>query len=201
MKSAIHSIVLVLVLVLPVSSAACGGKAQTPSAPAPVRAVLVLDLYRPEGAPVRQLTVADLEPLITLVRQRGGDLAVGKVSSNSGEPLLRLHVEDPPMKPAPTGNALSDRQASDTFNVDMQAWAAKSDPSVASFESQLGVVLALGASAAGASPWTELRTAGLFLKEPTATSPHNWLIFVSEREFFVSKCLDINQERTVDPGH
>src|SRR5664280_1658633 len=68
---------------------------------------------------VPQATVVDFEPLLRVLEQNGGELAVGAIRDMSNRPLIRCHFDEPPIsnaqEPDRTANVFVRQQATKKY--------------------------------------------------------------------------------------
>jgi hypothetical protein len=68
---------------------------------------------------VPQATVVDFEPLLQVLEQNGGELAVGAIRDMSNRPLIRCHFDEPPIsnaqEPDRTANVFARQQATKKY--------------------------------------------------------------------------------------
>ncbi len=160
------------------------------TAPPPVRVAVVIDRldYEVDVGP------DTLDPLVTLVQRRGGELAVGVVSGQE-EALARLHLDPPPELPR-TGNRIADRHERAAYEKTMEARDERARQDMAAFEKKLSELLALPLG--GASPWAAIRQASTFLNEGRDQGT-GWLIYVGDRTATIG-CVDVYGAPVVEPG-
>lgn len=185
--------VLSLALVI-LGGVAAGGCLPTPEAEQakalpPVRIAVVIDRVGDGSAPQAHA----LDPLVELVRRRGGELAVGVVSSEE-RPLARLRLE-PPAQPRRTGNRIADRHERKQFEATAEATGEQARQALSTFEAEVAALVTLPLN--GDSPWHVLRQTGVFLSEPGATGA--WLIYVGDRTGRPG-CIDVYGAPDVEPG-
>jgi hypothetical protein len=123
------------------------------------------------------LTVADLDPIFGLLRQVGGEVAIGLVSDRSDRGLIRLRLERPtliaPPCPDRRGNpyevAVRVKKYEETvkkFAADQAAWEAKADQKIKAFVEEVRPVIAQLANARRSDVNGALRRGEAFLSEP-----------------------------------
>lgn len=164
-------------------------RAEQPTALPPVRIAVVIDQVGDWAAP----EAAGLDPLVELVRRRGGELAVGVVSSEE-RPLARLRLE-PPSQPRRTGNRIADRHERRQFEATAEATHEHARQTLSAFGAEVAALMALPRD--GDSPWHALRQAATFLDEPGAAG--GWLIYVGDRTGGPG-CIDVYGAPDVKPG-
>lgn len=164
-------------------------QAEQPEALPPVRIAVVIDRVGDGLAPQANA----LEPLVALVRRRGGELAVGVVS-NDERPLARLRLELP-SPPRRTGNRIADRHERSRFEATAEAMDEQARQTLSAFEAEVAALVALPLN--GDSPWHVLRQTGVFLGEPGTTG--GWLIYVGDRTGRPG-CIDVYGAPEVEPG-
>lgn len=162
---------------------------EQPLALPPVRIAVVFDRLDDGTRPSLEI----LEPLVDLVRQRGGELAVGVVSRDE-RPLVRLRVEAP-APPPKTGNRIVDRRERAIREATASAVNERMRQDLAQFSATLDELFAL--SLDGGSPWALLRQAAVFLSEPGQAS--GWLVYAGDRSA-ERGCVDVYGAPVVEPG-
>jgi hypothetical protein len=145
-----------------------------------------------------QLAPDDLNPLIELVCQRGGELGVGLVTDYSNNSLVRLRVETPPAPPRePTkeereGNAFDVAHLMDSYKAERAKYEEvkkQRDEEVGrrveEFRAAVSELLARKPDARRSDVWGALRRAELFLSESDvgwAQPTHRYLLLVSDAQ-------------------
>jgi len=186
-----ETIVTIMITFLALTSCAKSEKAvpivsletPPPSKVTPVKIVILLDKSgsAPDHA-VPQINVDDLQPLIGFLTTRGGELAIGEISSKVHRPLIRLRVDNvpppPPIKPAPLGNAFRDADAAEDYRIRItshQAETAKFNAEVDRIRDIfIRDVMPLAMQKAEAKKtdiWGALRQSDLFLMEAESATP------------------------------
>jgi hypothetical protein len=145
-----------------------------------------------------QLATDDLNPLIELVCQRGGELGVGLVTDYSNNSLVRLRVEAPPAPPRePTkeereGNAFDVARLMESYRTERAAYQKAMQGRdegigrrVEEFRAAVSELLARKPDARRSDVWGALRRAELFLSESDVgwSQPmHRYLLLVSDAQ-------------------
>jgi hypothetical protein len=180
----------------------CGSAPVTPVTPtpaepkAPVRiGVLVDKTLSTTWTGVPAVAAEDFEPLLRLLLERGGELAVGLIRDRSNRGLRRLPMSLPPTPPAepnPHQNPFLFAEAQAKYESEhreyeaaLAAWRSEAEGRVAAFRKDLSELLAAAADAKRTDLWDAIRRAELFLNEPgTAAQPaaHKWLLVLSDGE-------------------
>jgi hypothetical protein len=196
---------------------ACGDQPTPPAASedtacrrdaGPVRVAVLHDPAGTNGAGT-QVAAADLDPLIDVVRCRGGELYVAVVAGRDSPPL-RLRIAPPPQPPTPPPhdpNPVRARPAKAAYERDLIEWrqklAQRDDalaPDMAAFTAALGPLLAREPQ--GASDiWPAVRGVRAYFIEPgLPDSAPRVLLAVSGRERGVYLCPDNKGNPTAPPG-
>lgn len=169
-------------------------EAAPPQPKPPIRiGVLVDKTLSATWTRVPAVTVADFEPLIRLVGERGGEIAVGLIRDRSNRGLRRLPVSPRPAAPAEPNSHQNpfllaeararheaDRRA---YEAALADWQSELDQRLAAFRKDLSELLALPADARRTDLWDAIRRAELFLNEPQSASrpaPQNWLLLLTD---------------------
>lgn len=162
----------------------------------PVRIGVMLDkTLSATWTRVPAVTVANFEPLIRLLGERGGEIAVGLIRDRSNRGLRRFPVSPRPAAPAepnPHQNPYLLAEARARYEADRRAyeaalaeWQSDLDQRLAAFSKDLRELLALPADACRTDLWDAIRRAELFLNEPQSASrpaPQNWLLLLTDGE-------------------
>ncbi|MEM2001029.1 MAG: hypothetical protein QXT77_00085 [Candidatus Methanomethylicaceae archaeon] len=130
----------------------------------------------------------DLEPAINIVRDRGGELAVGLIRDFSNLPLRRLRI-DPFLEAEPAEpwerNPLKRAQRRAAYEKDLAAykerrrrWESETGAKIDAFRHQLVSLLSQPADAPRTDICTALFRADLFLNEPTWDLPVRKVIVI-----------------------
>jgi hypothetical protein len=184
-----------LVLLLATLAVACSTTdAAPPSVPAAAEAVpceavpvvaLLLDKSRSAPASlVSQLAVRDLDPLIELLRDCGGELAVGAIRDRAATPMVRLFIDAPPRPPVPdtvpqVGNPMilaeqraraeqAHKQQRAAYEPGSRRWTTTTEAAIEEFRRDVRAVIAEPTTSPSTNIWAALRQADLFLSEPRA---------------------------------
>lgn len=147
-----------------------------------VRIAVILD--KSGSAPknrIPPLEASHLKPLIKLVRDRGGDLAVGAVKANSNRPLERLDIDPPPSRPARPDEDMNPfektsamkeyRKKVEDYRTRMERYRQSLDAEVKRFRSGLESLLGAPANAKRSDIRRALVRTELFFEEPTVGDP------------------------------
>ncbi|HWQ28687.1 MAG TPA: hypothetical protein VNN12_06660 [Dehalococcoidia bacterium] len=155
----------------------------------PVRIAIVIDRLDDGTRPSRE----SIDPLIDLVHERGGELAVGVVSGQE-RPLVRLRIEAP-SPPSKTGNRIADRHQRAAYEATVDAVDERARQDVAKFRAALDELFGLPLD--GGSPWPLLHQASVFLREPG--QGNGWLVYAGDRSADRG-CVDVYGAPVVEPG-
>ena len=158
-------------------------------------AVLIDNTASTSWTRVPAVRCEEFDPLIALLVERGGELAVGLISDRSNRGLLRLAVPEPPgapVEPNPHQNPFLLAEARAKFETQrrahqaaLAAWKSDVQRRVATFRGDLEKLLAQPADAGRTDLWEAIRRAELFLNEPQPVgrlAPQKWLLAVSDAE-------------------
>lgn len=181
-----------LVLLAGITASACDptNAAPPPARPDPTASrceavpVVVLLLDKSRSAPtslVMQLAPHDLDPLIELLRQCGGELAVGAIRDRPATSLVRLFIQAPPHAPVReevprVGNPMILREqrarAQHAYQEQMaeyealsRRWSSAAEVAVEEFRKDVHAVIEEPTTAPATDIWAALRQADLFLSE------------------------------------
>lgn len=200
---------LVLTCLATLPSVACQRQvpAAAPPAPAPVAAAtaparsscepvkLALLIDKSASAPkarTADIGVADLEPLIQLVAECGGEISLGSIHDEDAPPFSRLRIAPPPSGPqVPTWshNKLQRRRQEIAFKPARQkhdevldAWRSDTQERVDAFVGQAEQVLAGPADARHSPIWDAVRRADALLAETDPDWPAcpRWIVAVTD---------------------
>ncbi len=161
---------------------------ETPALP-PVRIAVVIDRLDDGSGPQPEA----LAPLVDLARERGGEIAIGVVSSVE-RPLARLRLEAP-SEPPRTGNRIADRHERARFEATAQAVDEETRQKLSAFGAEVEAALRLPLD--GETPWKLVQEAAVFLGEPGEGT--RWLIYVGDRVESPG-CVDVYGAPVVEPG-
>ena len=182
-----------LAALIAAAGAACSTTGAAPPAvdAAPTRVsceafpVVALLLDKSRSAPVSlvsQLRVADLDPMVELLRGCGGELAVGAIRDRAAAPMVRLYVDTPPHPPvreqvAEIGNPMilaEQRARAERAYMERLAayepvsrrWATATERAIEEFRDVVKAVIEEPTTSPSTNIWAALRQADLFLSEP-----------------------------------
>jgi hypothetical protein len=139
-----------------------------------------------------QLTLDDLEPLVELQGQVGGELAVGTIDDRSNQSLVRLRIDagpEEPVAPASADNSLERWQQQNAFRKQkaefeqqQQAWQDAMQERIAAFQTAVDPILSAPANAQRSPVWDAVRRADLFLSEPQVgrSEPHRYMVLITD---------------------
>jgi hypothetical protein len=161
---------------------------------APVRIVVVQDKTGSANwTRTPQLSVTDLDPLIELLKNTSGELALGLIRDSSNRGLLRLRIDlapTPPAKPVTTGQPFADMRAAKAYRTafalyqdDLDSWRKRTEANIAAFKSVAQDLLDQKANATATDVWGAVTRADRLLCEPPspgAPAPHLWLLVASD---------------------
>jgi hypothetical protein len=136
------------------------------------------------------LTVADLDPIFGLLRQVGGEVAIGLISDRSDRGLIRLRLERPtlvaPPCPDRRGNpyevAVRVKKYEETakkFAADQAAWEAKADQKIKAFVEEVQPLIAQLANSRRSDVNGALQRGEAFLSEPDSWGTR-YLVLLSD---------------------
>jgi hypothetical protein len=161
---------------------------------APVRIVVVQDKTGSANwTRTPQLSVADLDLLIELLRNASGELALGLIRDSSNRGLVRLRIDLPPAQPAkpvPSGRPFNDMRAAKAYRTvfavyqdDLEKWRTKTEANIAAFKSAAQILLDQKANASATDVWGAVVRADRLLCEPPSPGtpvPDLWLLVASD---------------------
>lgn len=139
-----------------------------------------------------QLTLDDMEPLVELLGQTGGELTVGTIDNRSNRSLVRLRIDagpEEPVAPAVADNSLERWQQQNAlrkqkaeFEQQQQAWQDAMQERIAAFQTAVEPILSAPANAQHSPVWDAVRRADLFLSEPQVggTEPHRYVVLITD---------------------
>jgi hypothetical protein len=141
-----------------------------------------------------QLQTAHLEPLLELMGDCGGELAVGVIHDRSNLSFVRLRIDPAPQEPPPSspkaGNPLERRKQEtvfkkqrEEFEIQQQDWLDDMQKRIDAFQKASEPVLAMPANARRSPVWDAVNRAELFLSETEAgrtVEPHRYAVFVTD---------------------
>ncbi|MCI0603396.1 hypothetical protein L0156_10325 [bacterium] len=143
-----------------------------------------------------QLKYEDIQPLVTLIRKHGGELAVGLVAERSNLSLVRVRTDVPlvkPVEPPKNGNVFDVAQKIGQYRKQLAEYekikAEKEEKEAArekEFEEQVRKLFSLPASRKRTDIWGALRRADLFLSE----SDQSWKAPTEKYALFCSDGQD-----------
>lgn len=143
-----------------------------------------------------QLTLGDLAPLIELLRERGGELAIGIIHASLRLRMARLRIERPPAPPksAPpgAGNPLDEAEqesarqdAQGKFDKKLADWEADVSSRLTVFHSELDVLLKAPSDSRSSPVWSAVSRGDLFLAESDTSwsqTPARYGVVLSDGE-------------------
>ena len=166
--------------------------------------VVALLLDKSRSAPVSlvsQLTVADLNPLIEMLHNCGGELAVGAIRDRAATAMIRLYVETPPDPPVrerlpDVGNPMilaeqraraerAYRERLASYEPLFRRWAAVTDAAIEEFRNEVQAVLKEPTTSPSTNVWAALRQADLFLGESRDGRDENGTRRIASRHVLV----------------
>lgn len=145
-----------------------------------------------DGAHTEPPTRADLVDLTKVVRTTGGDLALAIIDAASRDPLLRLHVDPPPIpprRPDACDDTIAEAEAASSYartrrayEEQFQGWEAIADAACAAFVEL--AVERIGRPRARATALVQgVTRLDVFLAEPTPSgrkAPRLFLVVLSD---------------------
>lgn len=160
----------------------------------PVRLVIIQDKSLSTGETrTPQLQLADVEPLLAVLGQVGGELAVGIIHDRSNLSFVRLRIDAPPLEPVAPPKAdnplerrkqdIAFRKLTQEFKAAEQTWTEEMQNRVAEFQRDVEPMLALAADARRSPVWDSVQRAELFLSErdaAEATPPRRYAVFITD---------------------
>jgi len=164
-----------------------------PSLRSQVRIALIQDKSLSTGETrTPELTLDNMEPLVELLGQTGGELAVGTIDNRSNRCMVRLHIDagpDEPLAPPAADNSLERwqqqnelRKRKAAFEQQQQAWQGAMQERIAVFQTAVEPILSAPANAQHSPVWDAVRRADLFLSEPqgAASEPHRYVVLITD---------------------
>jgi hypothetical protein len=149
--------------------------------PPTVRIAVVLDK---SGSATRNrippLRLEHFEPLLDVLRQRGGELAMGRIQEDSNLPLERLRIDPPPPPPPPLPNNLNPfevekvsqhDEAQKKYERSVEQRRQTLEEDILDFRNRLQPLLDAPANAQRSDIGQAVTRTELFLQEPTR-HPH-----------------------------
>jgi hypothetical protein len=160
----------------------------------PVRIAVLQDKTGSTGwTRTPQLTTAQLDLLIEVLRPGGGELGFGLIRDQSDRGLVRLRIDPPPepvATPRKTGRPFKDVRLMEQYRADqakfhqmLSLWETETDLSIARFRKDVQPLLDRRANAKSTDIWGAVRRADLFLAEDDAAwgcATHRWAVFASD---------------------
>lgn len=127
-----------------------------------------------------QLERDDLAPLIELIRERGGELAVGIIHASIRAGMARLRIDPSPLPPAPPASAARnplDEAEQESARHDEQVafehkrtdWETEVNNRLETFHSDLDALLKVHSDSRTSPVWSAIERADLFLGESDAS--------------------------------
>lgn len=157
----------------------------------PLRVAVALDKTgssEPNG--VSSVTVDDFSALIGLIRNRGGELAVGLIQETSNRPLLRLRIEPPETEGTPGAETnpyrRAEMQSSQRHKDSIRA--KELDDQITNFKRDLAARTSIPANAQRTALCEAIQRVDLFLQEESAwRDVQRFAVFVTDGEDNVAK--------------
>lgn len=129
-----------------------------------------------------QLTLGELAPLIGLLRECGGELAVGIIHGSVRMQMARIRIERPPAPPKPppsgAGNPLAEAEQESArhdyqieFEKRLTNWETEVNSRLETFHSELGRLLKVSSDSRSSPVWAAVRRADVFLAESDTSWP------------------------------
>ena len=151
------------------------------------------------------LTTEDFEFVYDVMKQCGGDLGVGFIADESNRGLLRLTIEQPPIKPISTSKESNPfKAAKETAEIQkllqdyeskLNAWVAGSELKLQHFRGELQAFLTEPPRAPKTDLWGAVARADLFLAEDDSA----WGKKTRRFGIVVSDCQDNQGKQVVNP--
>ena len=178
-----------------------GGKAGTANAgaaPKPVRSrvrvAIIQDKTLSTGETrTPQLKLEDMDPMVELLGQTGGELAVGVIHDRSNLTFARLRIDagpEEPVGPVKADNPLerrkqqaASRKEKDKFTAREQAWQDEMQTRIGEFQNAADPMLAMAADAKRSPVWDAVKRADLFLFESDSdgnVEPHRYAVLITD---------------------
>jgi hypothetical protein len=160
----------------------------------PLRIAVIQDKSLSTGSTrTPQLQAADLEPLVELLGEAAGELAVGVIHDRSNLTFARLRIDVRPEEPVAflkADNPLERRKQQaafrkqmEEFNAQQQAWQDEMQLRIGAFQEALEPVLAMRANAQHSPVWDAVQRAELFLTEAEpggSAVPHRYALLITD---------------------
>ncbi len=152
--------------------------------PTPVKIAVLADQtgsIRWTRTPALQLP--DLEPLIELLPERGGELALGLIRDRSNRGLLRLRLDRKP-PPPDSANRLRVMAQKPAYERVLSEWQSRSARELEQFRTAAAELLQPSGLASCTDIWGALTRADLFLaeQEPQWVAVERYLVLISDGE-------------------
>ena len=148
----------------------------TPAERTPVRVAVIQDKTLSTGETrTPQLKLEDMDPLVELLGQTGGELAVGVIHDRSNLTFARLRIDAAPVEPVAPVEAdnplerrkqhAAFRKQKEKFTADEQDWQDRMQTRIGGFQDAVDPILAMAADAKRSPVWDAVKRADLFLSE------------------------------------
>lgn len=156
-------------------------------------AIFLDDTGSVKSSRIEPLSPEDFQILIDLLHCTGGEMAFGFIRDESNRPLLRLHMDSPPIaprKPSHEGNPFEVAERTNEYQIklktyleQMELWKSEMEKRTAIFLNELKNLLANRAYAKRTDMWGAVAKAELFLCEDELIwnrVPKKYAIFITD---------------------
>ena len=140
-----------------------------------------------------QLKLEDMDPLVELLGQTGGELAVGVIHDRSNLTFARLRIDggpEDPVAPAQADNPLERRnqrtayrKQKEEFDRQQQVWQDEMQTRIGEFQKAVDPMLSMAAGAKHSPVWDAVKRADLFLCESESDGnrePHRYALLITD---------------------
>ena len=140
-----------------------------------------------------QLTLEDVDPLVELLGQTGGEVAVSVIHDRSNLNFARLRIDagpEEPVAPIQADNPLERRnqrtayrKQKEEFARQQQAWQDDMQSRIGEFQKLMDPMLAMAPDAKHSPVWDAVKRADLFLYESDSdgnADPHHYAVLITD---------------------
>jgi len=150
-------------------------------------------------------TEEDFEPYYDVLKKCGGELAVGLITDDSNQGLLRVRIDVPPTKPAPPANEANPfalavkageyEKVKQNYDGQLVVWREAMDKRFLNFKKELKTLLSASPCARKTDIWGAVARMDIFLAEDDSS----WNATTKKYGVLVSDCDDNVRKNAVAP--
>jgi hypothetical protein len=178
----------------PVGTSSFARKVPSRAGSRPVRVAIIQDKTLSTGETrTPQLKLEDMDPLVELLGQTGGELGVGVIHDRSNLTFARLRIDaaaEEPVAAVPADNPLERRnqraayrKQKETFDKEQQSWQDEMQARIGEFQKLMEPIVAMAADAKHSPVWDAVNRADLFLAESDSggnAETHRYAVLITD---------------------